>query len=243
MSRGARLDLTLTQRGLAESRTKAQALIASGRVKVAGFTERRAERLVGAQIELSVASSTDYVSRSALKLAHGLDAFGIDVTGLACADVGSSTGGFTEVLLARGAAVVHAIDVGRNLLHWRLRQDPRVRLHEGTNARYWSSFEDDLSLCVFDVSFISLRLVIPAIMGAAPRAEAVVLFKPQFEVGRAQVGTRGVVTDPTVVQSSIDDFRQWADRSGWQVSAPEPAPIKGARGNQEYLLHLSRPER
>src|SRR3989441_10681536 len=188
-----RLDVMVTRSGLAESRERAQALILAGKVRVAGATERRPDRPVSEDADISVAAAPGYASRGALKLAPALQTFGVDPAGRVCADIGASTGGFTDVLLRKGAARVIAVDVGRGLLHWRLRQDPRVVVIERLNARDLESFPEPVSLVVIDVSFIGLEKVLPAIRGAAPRAEVVALFKPQFQVGRGGVGEGGIV--------------------------------------------------
>src|SRR4030081_1418229 len=190
-----RLDVLVTRSGLAESRERAQALIIAGKVRVAGETVRRPDRTVSDDAAVSVEEGRAYASRGALKLSPALITFGVDPAGLVCADIGASTGGFTDVLLRRGAARVYAIDVGRGLLHWRLRQDPRVVVIERVNARDLESFPEPIDLVVIDVSFISLEKVLPAIRNAAPSAEVVALFKPQFEVGRTEVGKGGIVRD------------------------------------------------
>ncbi|OLC21410.1 MAG: TlyA family rRNA (cytidine-2'-O)-methyltransferase, partial [Chloroflexi bacterium 13_1_40CM_66_19] len=186
-----RLDVLVTNSGLAESRERAQALILAGKVRVAGETVRRPDHAVSDDALIDVDAGPGYASRGALKLAPALDRFGVNPAGRVCADIGASTGGFTDVLLRRGAEKVFALDVGRGLLHWRLRQDPRVVVIERTNARDIESFPEPVSLVVADVSFISLEKVLPAVRHAAPRAEVVALFKPQFEVGRSQVGKGG----------------------------------------------------
>ena len=183
-----RLDVVVTKSGLAESRERAQALILAGRVRVGGETVRRPDRSVGDDADVTVESGVDYASRGALKLGPARAQFGVDASGRVCADIGASTGGFTDVLLRAGATRVYAVDVGRGLLHWRLRQDPRVVVMERINARELGAFPESVGLVVVDVSFIGLRQVLPAISKAAPSAEVVVLFKPLFEVGRGDVG-------------------------------------------------------
>lgn len=230
--------MALTRAGLAESRAQAQALIMAGRVRVAGETVRQADRGVSPDERLELVERLRYVSRGGDKLAPALDAFGVQVEGRVCADVGASTGGFTDVLLQRGAARVYAVDVGRGLLHWRLRQDPRVVVMERVNARYLESLPEPVSLVTVDVSFIGLELVLPAVRRAAPQAELVVLFKPQFQVERGAVGRGGVVRDPQALAQALDEFRGWCATHGFRVLAEIPAPVKGQQGNQEYLLHL-----
>jgi 23S rRNA (cytidine1920-2'-O)/16S rRNA (cytidine1409-2'-O)-methyltransferase len=233
-----RLDVALTQAGMAESRAQAQALILGGKVRVAGETVRRPDRSVGAADEVEVVAPAPFVSRGGEKLAPALDAFGVDPNGRVCADVGASTGGFTDVLLQRGAARVYAVDVGRGLLHWRLRQDPRVVSMERVNARSLESFPEPVSLVTVDLSFIGLEKVLPALRRAAPRAELVVLFKPQFQVSRSEVGKGGVVRDPVAIAGALDRFRGWCVDNGFAVLGATPAALPGADGNQEHLLHL-----
>src|ERR1700682_2431256 len=183
-----RLDVLVAKSGLAESRERAQALILAGKVRVSGETERRPDRAVSDEASISVEAGPAYASRGALKLGPALVTLGVDPTGLICAGIGASTGGFTDVLLRRGAARVYAIDVGRGLIHWRLRQDPRVVVIERVNARELDAFPEPVSLIVVDVSFISLEKVLPALRRAGPEAEVVALFKPQFEVRRLDGG-------------------------------------------------------
>lgn len=233
-----RLDVLVTKSGLAESRERAQALILAGKVRVAGETVRRPDRSVSEDAAISVEASPDYASRGALKLAPALDQFGIDPSGRICADIGASTGGFTDVLLRRGAVRVYAIDVGRGLLHWRLRQDSRVVLIERLNARDLESFPEPVALAVVDVSFIGLEKVLPALRRAAPQAEVVALFKPQFQVARSEVGKGGVVRDKPAVESALARFREWCKTNGYAVRAEAPSAITGAEGNQEFFFHL-----
>ena len=167
-----------------------------------------------------------------------MQGFGVNPAGRVCADIGASTGGFTDVLLRRGAEKVFALDVGRGLLHWRLRQDPRVVVIERTNARDIESFPEPVSLVVADVSFISLEKVLPAVRHAAPRAEVVALFKPQFEVGRSQVGKGGIVRDEAAVESALIRFREWCAANGYEVAGEAPSDLAGADGNREIFVHL-----
>jgi len=229
----------VTRSGLAESRERAQALILAGKVRVAGETVRRPDRSVSEDAAISVESGPDYASRGALKLAPALETFGIDPSGRVCADVGASTGGFTDVLLRRGAARVYAIDVGRGLLRWRLRQDPRVVVIERLNARDLESFPEPVSLVVIDVSFIGLEKVLPAVRHAAPDAEVVALFKPQFQVGRSEVGKGGIVRDTDAVESSLIRFREWCAANGYAIRAQSLSAVTGAGGNQEIFIHLA----
>src|SRR5207248_9531898 len=202
-----RLDVLVTKSGLAESRERAQALIIAGKVRVAGETERRPDRTMPEGTRITVEREPGYASRGALKLGPALQQFGVDPSGRVCADIGASTGGFTDVLLRRGAARVYALDVGRGLLHWRLRQDPRVVVIERVNARARETFPEPVSLVVVDVSFISLEKVLPAVRRAAPRCEVVALFKPQFEVGRSHGGKGGIVRGEGAVDAALRQFR------------------------------------
>jgi 23S rRNA (cytidine1920-2'-O)/16S rRNA (cytidine1409-2'-O)-methyltransferase len=228
----------VTRNGLAESRERAQALILAGKVKVAGETERRPDRSVSDDATISVESGPDFASRGALKLGPALDHFRVDPQGRVCADIGASTGGFTDVLLRRGAAKVYAIDVGRGLIHWRLRQDPRVVVIERVNARDLDAFAEPVSLIVVDVSFISLEKVLPALRRAASDAEVVTLFKPQFEVGRLDVGKGGIVRDAVVVDRALQRFREWCSGNGYEVTGEVASAVTGAKGNQEFFLRL-----
>ena len=233
-----RLDVLVAKAGLAESRERAQALILAGKVRVAGETVRRPDRSVSEDAAISVEAGPRYASRGALKLAPALDGFGVDPAGRVCADIGASTGGFTDVLLRRGAARVYAVDVGRGLLHWRLRQDSRVVVIERVNARDLESFPEPVSLVVVDVSFIGLEKVLPAVRRSAPEADVVALFKPQFQVGRQEVGKGGIVRDPVAVESALNRFREWSAANGYQVRAESASALPGAEGNQEIFLHL-----
>jgi 23S rRNA (cytidine1920-2'-O)/16S rRNA (cytidine1409-2'-O)-methyltransferase len=233
-----RLDVLVTKSGLAESRERAQALILAGKVRVGGETVRRPDRSVADDAAISVESTPDYASRGALKLGPALDTFGVDPRDRVCADIGASTGGFTDILLRRGAARVYAIDVGRGLLHWRLRQDPRVVVIERVNARELESFAEPVSLIVIDVSFIGLEKVLPAMRRAAQDAEVVALFKPQFQVERGEVGKGGIVRDQNAVDSALRRFREWCESNGYAIRAQALSALPGADGNQEIFLHL-----
>jgi 23S rRNA (cytidine1920-2'-O)/16S rRNA (cytidine1409-2'-O)-methyltransferase len=233
-----RLDVLVTRSGLAESRERAQALIIAGKVRVAGETVRRPDRPVSDDAAISVEAGPAYASRGALKLDPALTAFGVDPTGLVCADIGASTGGFTDVLLRRGAAKVYAIDVGRGLLHWRLRQDPRVVVIERVNARELERFPEAVGLVVIDVSFIGLEKVLPAIRNAAPEAPVIALFKPQFQVGRSEVGKGGVVRDQRAIDAALEAFRAWCSVNGYAVKAQAPSELAGMDGNQEIFVEL-----
>jgi 23S rRNA (cytidine1920-2'-O)/16S rRNA (cytidine1409-2'-O)-methyltransferase len=234
-----RLDVLLARKGLIESRQRAQALILAGKVRVSGATERRPDRAVREDEVISVDESPGYASRGALKLGPALDTFGVDPAGRVCADIGASTGGFTDVLLRRGATKVLAIDVGRGLIDWRLRQDPRVVVIERVNARELDSFPEPVSLIVADLSFISLEKVLPALRRAAATAEVVALFKPQFEVGKAEVGKGGIVRDPVTIEAALQRFRTWCGGNGYRVEGEAASELTGAEGNQEFFFHLA----
>jgi 23S rRNA (cytidine1920-2'-O)/16S rRNA (cytidine1409-2'-O)-methyltransferase len=241
-----RLDHLLVERGLAESGAKAQALILAGRVF------RGEERLdkpgvpVAADAPVTVRAADDHVSRGAHKLIAGLDAFGIDPAGLVCLDVGASTGGFTDVLLRRGAARVHAVDVGYGQLDARLRGDPRVVVLERTNARHLTAAQvrEPIDLVVCDASFISLKLVLPAPLALTrPGAALVALVKPQFEVGKGQVGKGGVVRDPALHEAVCAGIADWlGGQPGWRVLGTIPSPLLGPAGNREFLGGAARGE-
>lgn len=233
-----RLDAALAETGLVESRQRAQVLVMAGSVRVNGATERRPARSVRPDDKLDVDTGDSWASRGALKLAPAIDHFAISVQGRVCADIGSSTGGFTDVLLRRGAVRVFAVDVGRGLLHSRLLADPRVTLLERTNARDLVSFPEVVELVTVDLSFIGLEKVLPAIRRAAPQAEVVALFKPQFQVGRDAVPRGGVVRDQGVVDAARTAFEEWCGGNGYRVLGSVPSSITGAEGNQEHLYRL-----
>jgi 23S rRNA (cytidine1920-2'-O)/16S rRNA (cytidine1409-2'-O)-methyltransferase len=233
-----RLDVLVAKNGFAESRERAQALIIAGKVRVAGETVRRPDRAVADGTPISVESDPGYASRGALKLGPALDRFGVDPAGRVCADIGASTGGFTDVLIRRGATRVYALDVGRGLLHWRLRQDPRVVVIERVNARDMETFPEPVSLVVIDVSFIGLEKVLPAVGRAAPGAEIVALFKPQFQVERGSVGKGGIVRDEVAVEAALGRFRHWCAENGFGVLDEAASELAGAGGNREIFLHL-----
>jgi 23S rRNA (cytidine1920-2'-O)/16S rRNA (cytidine1409-2'-O)-methyltransferase len=243
-SRRIRLDVALVERGLAPSRERARALILARQVKVDSHVVFKAGAPVApeAQVEL-VAPDHPYVGRGGIKLAHALDVFAVHVAGRLALDIGASTGGFTDVLLQRGAVSVVAIDVGRNQLDWRLRNDPRVLVREGVNARALAL--DDLprpvDIVTIDVSFISLRHIFPPLPALLNEgADIVALVKPQFEAGREDVGKHGLVTDPTVHDAVIERVTAEAESSRLVRVAMTPSPITGATGNREFFLHLRR---
>lgn len=239
-----RLDQLLLERGLVPSRARAQSLILAGLVRVEGEIADKAGKAVAPDATVViVAAEHPWVSRGGVKLAAALDAFAISPVGRRCLDVGASTGGFTHVLLERGAALVVALDVGHGQLDWSLRQDPRVVIKEGINVRYLAP-EDvpgPFGLVTVDVSFISLRLVLPALVPLlAGDGELVVLVKPQFEAGREQVGKGGVVRDPVVREAAIAAALEVASGLGLTCLARIPSPIPGPAGNVEELAHLRR---
>jgi len=237
-----RLDLLLVARGLVPSRERARALILAGQVQVNGQPATKAGVNVAsdADIALSVPDHP-YVGRGGLKLAHALDTFGIEATGALALDIGASTGGFTDVLLQRGARQVVALDVGHGQLDWRLRTDPRVVVREHVNARYLppEDLPGPFDLVTIDVSFISLRQILPIVPPRlSPDGHVVALVKPQFEAGREDVERGGLVTDPAVHARVLDQVRAAARAVGLTPMADTPSPITGATGNQEFLLHL-----
>jgi 23S rRNA (cytidine1920-2'-O)/16S rRNA (cytidine1409-2'-O)-methyltransferase len=236
-----RLDVWLAEHGLAESREKAQALVMAGRVTVDGQPAAKPGTRVKPGASVAVAPGAAHVGRGALKLAGALDALGVSPAGRVAVDVGASTGGFTETLLERGATRVYAVDVGRGQLHERLRHDPRVLVRDRVNARALSPevVPEPCSLAVVDVSFISLRKVLPALRSVlAPGAQAVVLVKPQFEVGRFQVGRGGLVKDPALHLQALRDVAAAAQHLGYAVRGACASPLPGAEGNREFFLHL-----
>ena len=235
-----RVDQLLVSRGLAESRTRAQALIMAGAVFSGEKKIAKAGDLFPEDAALEVRGKDHpWVSRGGIKLDHGLTHFGFDVTAAIALDVGSSTGGFTDVLLSRGAAKVYAVDVGTNQLAWKLRQDPRVVVHEQTNARNLdgSVIPEPVDVVVCDASFISLAKVLEAPLKLAkPGAKLVALVKPQFEAGREEVGKGGVVRDPSVHERVCTQAKGWVETQGWRVLGITPSPITGPEGNVEFLL-------
>ena len=240
-----RLDQLLVERGLAESRAKAQALILAGKVFSGERRLDKAGTTVASDIAIEVRGAEHpWVSRGALKLIRGLDHFALDVAGKVAIDVGSSTGGFTEVLLARGAAKVYAVDVGRGQLAWTLRNDPRVVVMEGVNARRLTP--EDLAeapqIIVCDASFIGLEVVLPAALALATQdALLIALIKPQFEVGKGRVGKGGIVRDPALHVEVCERIGNWLSNTmGWRVLGITESPITGQDGNKEFLIAASR---
>jgi 23S rRNA (cytidine1920-2'-O)/16S rRNA (cytidine1409-2'-O)-methyltransferase len=230
-----RVDVLLVERGLAESRTQAQALVMAGLVP--GFDKPGTQ--IDETVELTVKGRRPYVSRGGEKLANGLDRLGVDPSGLDCLDVGSSTGGFTDVLLQRGASRVIALDVGTHQLHEKLRRDERVTVLEQTNARDVAGLPFAPHLIVCDVSFISVRIVLPPVLRlAAPGWQAIVLVKPQFEAGRADVGKGGVVREPATRARVVRELSEAALAGGARVVGVVDSGLPGPKGNRELFLHL-----
>lgn len=236
-----RLDTTLVSRGLAPSREKAARLIMAGHVAVNGQRADKAGTLVDTKVPVAVAAQQKFVSRGGDKLAPVLDAFAVSPRGRICLDVGASTGGFTHCLLERGAARVYAVDAGHGQLDAGLRADGRVVVMEKTNARHLVAalFHDAPDLATVDVSFISLEKVLPAVFRVlAPAGEAVALVKPQFEVGKGQVGKGGVVRDPSHHHAVVNRVARFAVLHGWHVRGVATSPLRGPKGNREFFLHL-----
>jgi 23S rRNA (cytidine1920-2'-O)/16S rRNA (cytidine1409-2'-O)-methyltransferase len=235
-----RLDVALVDRGLVPTRAKAQSLVMARRILVNGKHVDKPGAQVADDDELAIeALEHPWVGRGGMKLAGALETFAIDVTGLVCADIGASTGGFTDVLLKRGAVKVYAIDVGYGQLDQSLREDPRVVNREKVNARYLepADFEDLIDLVSIDVSFISLKLILPAVRAfLRPGGTLVALIKPQFEVGRHDVGKGGIVRDDAKRQAAVDAVLAFAKELGFSVDGLIQSPITGAEGNVEYLM-------
>ena len=234
-----RLDQLLVERGLAESRAKAQALVLAGQILVDGQKAAKSGHAVALDARVEVLAQPRFVGRGGLKLEAALDRFQSDVRGKVCLDIGSSTGGFTDCLLQRGARHVYAVDVGEGQLDWKLRGDVRVTVREGINARYLR-FEDigeTVDLAVFDVSFISVTLIVPAVVRLLKETGGmVILVKPQFEVGRGEVGKGGIVRDAALQARACDRVRTAVEGLGFKTGLME-SPILGAEGNREFLLH------
>lgn len=241
-----RADQALVERGLVESRSRAQALIMAGKVFAGEQRVEKAGQAVASDAGLEVRGQDHpWVSRGGIKLAHGLDHFGWDVTGAVAIDVGSSTGGFTDVLLQAGAASVYAVDSGTNQLAWKLRQDERVTVFEQTNARHLTKEQipEQPDIVVCDASFISLAKVLERPLElASPAARLVALIKPQFEAGREEVGKGGVVRDGAVHERVCREVEQWLGDAGWNVAGVTQSPITGPSGNVEFLIGAERLE-
>lgn len=241
-----RADLLVQQRGLAESRSKAQALILAGDVIAGDHRVEKPGQMLDPDLPLRLRSgeALRYVSRGGFKLQHALEHFALSPAGLVCCDLGASTGGFTDVLLQQGAARVHAVDVGYGQLHPRLRADPRVIVHERVNARRLSQemLGESVSMAVADLSFISLRLVLPAVISVlSTPAACVLLVKPQFEAGREEVGKGGVVRDPAVHVRVVSEIKKALESFGVEVLGATPSPLVGPAGNREFLVAAKLP--
>ncbi|MBI4786797.1 MAG: TlyA family RNA methyltransferase [Chloroflexi bacterium] len=235
-----RLDVLLVERALADTRQRAHALILAGEVQVNGQRVDKVGAAVPEDAEIAVRAPLKYVSRGGLKLEGALDAFHLDAAGKVCADLGASTGGFTDCMLQRGATRVYAIDVGYGQLAWKLRNDPRVVTMDRVNIRHLESLPEPIDLATIDTSFISLTLILPVAKRLLqPRGDAVALIKPQFEAGRDQVGKGGIVRDPRVHRAVIEKIARHALADGWRVRGLARSPITGADGNVEFFVHLS----
>ncbi|HVF25166.1 MAG TPA: TlyA family RNA methyltransferase [Anaerolineales bacterium] len=245
-----RLDVLLVERGFAESRAKAQAMIMAGQVRVADQVTLKPATAISTDSVLTVDSGPRFVSRGGEKLDAALEAFGMEVNGLVCADVGSSTGGFTDCLLQRGALKVYAMDVGKGILHWKLRNDPRVIVMEETNARFVESLPEQIAFATVDASFISLKILLPVVkkwfspspLTPLPPGEGdiIALVKPQFEAGKKDVSRGdGVIRDPEIHRQVLLDVLDFAQRAGFAIRALIKSPLLGPKGNIEFLVWLS----
>jgi 23S rRNA (cytidine1920-2'-O)/16S rRNA (cytidine1409-2'-O)-methyltransferase len=248
-----RLDILLTERGLAESRAKAQALIMAGQVRIDGQTALKPATAVDVESTLTVDAGPRFVSRGGEKLDSALETLALDVRGLTCADVGASTGGFTDCLLQRGAAKVYAIDVGKGILHWKMRTDPRVVVMEQTNARYVESLPERVDLVTIDASFISLKVILPVVKkwffllssfvdnerGKRKEGNVIALIKPQFEAGKKDVARgEGVIRDPEIHRQVLLDVLTFAQNEGFGLRGLIRSPLLGPKGNVEFLTWL-----
>jgi 23S rRNA (cytidine1920-2'-O)/16S rRNA (cytidine1409-2'-O)-methyltransferase len=252
MSKRIRIDQLLVERGLVESRSLAQRLVMAGQVRANDQVVDQPSSQVREDVELTIDHGPPYVSRGGEKLAAAFRRFQLDVHGLICADVGASTGGFTDFLLQNGAEKVYAIDVGQGILHWKLRNDPRVIVMEGTNARYLTELPDRISFITIDASFISLKILLPVVknwfppMAQVPQPSSytvLTLIKPQYEAGRREAARgKGVVRDPVVHRQVLADVLSFAVETGYQIRGLEGSPILGPKGNVEFLAWFSLPE-
>ncbi len=243
MASRVRIDRLLVEKGLVDSRERASRLVLAGDVLIDGQRVTKVAALVLPDAEIEIRGRSPYVSRGGEKLVHALDHFNVSVNERICIDVGASTGGFTDCLLQRGAARVYAVDVGSGQLDAKLRKDPRVVVMEKMNARTLDPrlFDEPPSLAAVDVAFISLEKVLPAVFAVlAPRSEVVALVKPQFEVGREQVGKGGVVRDPALHRAVVQRLARYAVLRGWHVLGVTASPLRGPKGNREFFLHVSR---
>jgi 23S rRNA (cytidine1920-2'-O)/16S rRNA (cytidine1409-2'-O)-methyltransferase len=240
MSKQERIDILLTEKGLVESRSQAQRLIMAGQVRVEGQVVHKSSRRVARNAQIEIESLPQYVSRGGDKLAAALDRYPIDVVNKVCADVGASTGGFTDCLLQNGAVRVFAIDVGQGILHWRLRKDARVVVMEKTNARKLDSLPELVDLITIDASFISLRTLLPVVCGwLKPHANLLALIKPQFEAGKTKIGKQGVVRDAAVHREVVEGVVQAASALDLLPLGVMRSPLRGPKGNVEFFLWCS----
>ena len=239
-----RIDILLTERGLVESRSKAQRLVMAGQVIVDDQVVFKPATKVSSDAQLHIEKGSPFVSRGGEKLEAAVKVFDIDISGKICADIGASTGGFTDCLLQHGAERVYAIDVGRGILHWQLRQDPRVAVMEGTNARYVEYLPEAVDLVTVDASFISLKILLPVVRCwfSPGGGDVIVLIKPQFEAGRAEVSRgEGVIRDPTIHRHVLMDVLKFSQDDGYQVLGLIRSPLLGPKGNTEFLSYLKFP--
>lgn len=235
-----RLDKHLVDHGFAPTRSKAQAYIMAGSVRVDGNVVTKAGVRVPADAHIELVGIMPYVSRGGYKLAGALDAFGVDVDGRICADVGACTGGFTDVMIQRGGAKVYAIDVGYGQLDWKLRSDDRVVVMERTNVRYVEALDERVNFVAIDVSFISLKLILPAVKKwLQPEYDIIALIKPQFEAGKSQVGKGGIVRDPAVHRAVLADMLQWLAENELNAAGLIASSITGSEGNREFLVWIT----
>jgi 23S rRNA (cytidine1920-2'-O)/16S rRNA (cytidine1409-2'-O)-methyltransferase len=235
MAKKTRVDLLLVERGLVESRSLAQRLVMAGQVRADGQVVDKPSSKVGDEVELSVERGPRFVSRGGEKLQAAFDAFNLNVAGLICADLGASTGGFTDCLLQHGAAKVYAIDVGQGILHWKLRNDPRVVVMEGTNARFVEQLPEAVDFLTIDASFISLKILLPVVKYWG-KGQVLALIKPQFEAGRKEAARgKGVVRDSRVHRQVLLDVLNFAVENGYQVKGLARSPVLGPKGNVEFL--------
>ena len=237
-----RLDKVIKQRRLIRSRSRAQRMIAAGRVKVDGHIITRSGHQIDTEAEIEITSFEQYVSRGGDKLEAALEQFRIDLKGLVCLDIGASTGGFTDCLLQHGAAKVYAVDVGHDQLNPRIRRHPKVVVREGLNARYLEpqDISEPVDLVTIDVSFISLKLILPPLVEIlAPKGEVIVLVKPQFEVGKDKLPDDGVVKSEVDRDAVLSDIRAFIEaETPWSVQAEMKSPVEGSKGNTEYVVHI-----
>lgn len=239
-----RIDILLVEKELVESRSQAQRLVMAGQIRVNGQVVIKPAASFSEEVDITIEPRPRFVSRGGEKLAAALESFSLNINGKVCADVGASTGGFTDCLLQNGARKVYAIDVGHGILHWNLRQDERVIVMEGTNARYLDELPEEIELVTMDVSFISLKILLPVARAwyGDEGGDAIVLIKPQFEAGKSEATRgKGVIRDPKVHERVLLDIFSFAENAGYQVLGVIKSPIKGPKGNIEFLARLSYP--